>query len=262
MTEFHDYAGYTSVEYLLHTLADSPIKQRSYALMQVAPGHNVLDVGCGPGIDTVALAERVRPTGRVAGVDHDPAMIAAADAHAQRAGVAGYVAHHRGDVSALPFPSATFDACRCERVFQHLDDPHPALAEIVRVIRPGGRIVLIDADWGTFSIDTPAVELERRVRSFVLDQVLRNGYAGRQLYRLARQHGLSDITVEAYTRPITSYHMARVSLQLDVVERAALAAGVITPDELEHWSTWMQQAAREETFYCSVSQIVVAGRRP
>lgn len=113
-------------------------------------------------------------------------------------------------------------------MFQHIAEPLAVLAELIRVTRPGGWIVLIHTDWASLSIDTQAVELERRIRHFVLDQVLSNGYAGRQLYRLMRQIGLQDVTVEAYTTPVTRYAAARRSMQLDVVERAALEAAAGT----------------------------------
>lgn len=147
-----------------------------------------------------------------------------------------------------------------ERVFQHIAEPVAVLAELVRVTRPCGWIVLIDTDWASLSIDTEAVELERRIHHFVLDQVLSNGYAGRQLYRLMRQIGLQDVTVEAYTTPITSYAAARRSMQLDVVERAALEAGIIDRAQLEEWNIAIQRLDDENGFYCSVTQIAVAGR--
>ena len=61
-------------------------KQRTYTWMHIQPGHSVLDVGCGPGIDTIALAKLVGPTGHVVGVDVDVAMIAEADRRAEQAG--------------------------------------------------------------------------------------------------------------------------------------------------------------------------------
>ena len=70
--------------------------------MHLQPGHAVLDVGCGPGTDTIVLAGLVGPTGRVVGVDSDAAMIAGAD---RRAGQAGCYAPARASISAATLAS-------------------------------------------------------------------------------------------------------------------------------------------------------------
>src|SRR4051812_48481350 len=95
--------GYVDSDYL-HTLADllRQSKQRTYLLMHIEPGHQVLDLGCGPGTDTIPLAEMVGPSGRVVGVDHDAAMIAEANQRAVQAGVADRVRHSHAAAIALP----------------------------------------------------------------------------------------------------------------------------------------------------------------
>jgi SAM-dependent methyltransferase len=81
--------GYVDQNYL-QMLAQLllPYKLRSHGLMEISPGHEVLDVGCGPGTDTIMLAALTGPTGRVVGVDHDADMIAEADSRAEAPGVA------------------------------------------------------------------------------------------------------------------------------------------------------------------------------
>src|SRR6266487_2262740 len=91
-------------------------KQRTYAWMHIQPGHAVLDVGCGPGIDTIALAELVGPTGHAVGVDVDAAMIAEANRRAEQAGCRDWCRHQVGDAAALPLETSSFDSCRSERL--------------------------------------------------------------------------------------------------------------------------------------------------
>jgi ubiquinone/menaquinone biosynthesis C-methylase UbiE len=100
-----------------------------------------LDVACGPGSVVLAFATRVA---RATGLDATPAMLDEARAAAQRAAVAN-VEWHTGDVYALPFPDASFDIVSCRFAFHHLQEPARAFAEMVRVCRPGGRVVLCDA---------------------------------------------------------------------------------------------------------------------
>jgi SAM-dependent methyltransferase len=107
-----------------------------------------LDVACGPGSVAVAFAARVR---QAVGLDATEAMLEEARGLAARTG-AGNVAWHRGDVYALPFPDGAFDIVSCRFAFHHLQEPARAFAEMVRVARAGGRIVLCDA----YASDDPA----------------------------------------------------------------------------------------------------------
>ncbi len=107
-----------------------------------------LDVACGPGSVVVAFARRVR---RAVGLDATEAMLEEARRLAARSGV-GNVAWHRGDAYALPFADGAFDIVSSRFAFHHLQEPARAFAEMVRVARPGGRIVLCDA----FASDDPA----------------------------------------------------------------------------------------------------------
>jgi SAM-dependent methyltransferase len=100
-----------------------------------------LDVACGPGSVVLAFAGRVR---RAVGLDATAAMLDEARRAAAKSGAAN-VEWHRGDVYALPFAEHTFDIVSCRFAFHHLEEPARAFAEMVRVARPGGRIVLCDA---------------------------------------------------------------------------------------------------------------------
>ena len=253
--------GYVDPNYL-HVLAElaQQEKQRTYSWMHLQPGDAVLDVGCGPGTDTIALAEVVGPTGRVVGVDADAAMIAEAERRAEQAGCSAWCSHQQADAMALPWQTATFDACRSERLFQHLPHPAGALAEMARVTKPGGWVVVWDVDWGTLSIDTPEVEMERRLVRAHAERLVNNGYAGRQLLRLFKQQQLGDITVEIRSWQVPNYTLLRYLTLMETVERDALAAGLITEEELHRWQQSLEQTEAEGIFFAHVNAVLVAGR--
>ncbi len=193
-------------------------KQRTYTWMHIQPGHSVLDVGCGPGIDTIALAELVGPTGHVVGVDVDAAMIAEANRRAEQAGC-------------------------------------------TRVTKPGGWVVILDADHGTWSIDTPEVDIEHRLTRVLAERMVINGYAGRQLYGLFKQQQFIDINVEICPLYFTNYAQFRYGTQMDVIEREALAAGFVTEKELKRWQQNLEAAETTGTFFAHAAGILVAGRK-
>jgi ubiquinone/menaquinone biosynthesis C-methylase UbiE len=116
------------------------------ALVQAGPDDNVLDVCCGPGTMALDLAPYVA---HVTGLDLTPAMLDEARAGQAKRGVtnADWVV---GDVFAIPFDVGAFSLITCGAAFHHMTDPGAAFRELVRVCRPGGRIVVRDV--------TPAAE--------------------------------------------------------------------------------------------------------
>lgn len=113
-------------------------KRESYSLMNVGEGSCVLDVGCGAGDDVLALAQIVGSKGRVVGIDNSETMIA--EATKRVAGAVAQIEFQVKDAHDLDFEDDTFDGCRADRVFQHLERPKQALSEMTRVARPGSRI--------------------------------------------------------------------------------------------------------------------------
>lgn len=234
-------------------------KQLTYKKLRVRPGNKVLDVGCGPGTDTIPLARQVGPSGQIIGVDNDNMMIAEAEQRAQKAGVSDWVIHKTADALELPFESDYFDACRAERLFEHLLNPAKALSEMVRVTKSGGWIVVLDSDWGTFSIDANETETERRLVHFFTEHSLNNGYSGRQLYRLFKQQGLVDISTQMCGVTLTDYPFTRQLVLMDKNEREMLAEGVITVQELDQLHNFWEQANADGDFFASMSMILVSG---
>jgi ubiquinone/menaquinone biosynthesis C-methylase UbiE len=120
------------------------LRQRVVALAELGDGQAVLDVGCGTGTLAIAAAALVGAAGRVAGIDPAPRQIARARSKARRAGVS--VDFRMGVIEALPFSEGSFDVVTSTLVMHHLpeDLKRQGLAEMARVLKPGGRLVLAD----------------------------------------------------------------------------------------------------------------------
>jgi ubiquinone/menaquinone biosynthesis C-methylase UbiE len=108
----------------------------SFLLPYLRPGMTVLDCGCGPGVMTIEIAERVAP-GQVVGIDIDPGQCARAQALAADRGVTN-VRFEPADVYALPYPDASFDVMFSHALVTHLSEPIRALVESRRVLKPDG----------------------------------------------------------------------------------------------------------------------------
>lgn len=256
-----DYSGYVDPDYLdraAQILAAA--KQRTHELMDVREGNRVLDVGCGPGSDTLALAELVGDGGEVVGVDADPEMIEEANSRAATAGLGDRVVHRAGDASSLPFDDGHFDACRSERVVQHLTDPRAGLAEMIRVTQPGGRIVVLDTDYASVSVSTELPEIERRLA----DQwrtMANSPYAPRLLPRWFNESGLTDVAVEIVPIVMDDLGTFSQTFIFDRAMRAAQDAGRITSDEARRFTDDLEEAQRVGGFLATAQMLLVSGRK-
>ena len=113
-----------------------------FAFLQ--PGEVVLDVGSGAGIDSILAARRVGPTGKVIGLDIVEAMGDRARANAIEAGVEGWTEFLQGEMEQIPLPDSCVDVVISNGVLNLSGRKSRALAEIYRVLVPGGRISLTD----------------------------------------------------------------------------------------------------------------------
>ena len=172
------------------------LKRRGLDMLAVTAGQRLLDVGCGMGDDVRALADLTGPSGLVIGVE--PSEVLLSEAQRRTADSPLPLGFAAGDARDLPFPAGSFDACRAERVFQHLPDPLRALREMIRVTRPGGHVLVLDTDWGTTAVNGADRRVTRRILEGFGDHITQ-GWIGRQLPGLFHQAGLKDIVVAAET---------------------------------------------------------------
>jgi SAM-dependent methyltransferase len=114
-----------------------------FALGELLSGQTVLDLGCGAGMDSLLAAQRVGPAGKVIGVDMVEEMLAKARRNAEAAGLS-HTDFRAGHADALPVPDASVDVIITNGVFNLCVDKPKVVAELFRVLRPGGRLQKAD----------------------------------------------------------------------------------------------------------------------
>jgi ubiquinone/menaquinone biosynthesis C-methylase UbiE len=218
-------------------------------------GENVLDLGCGLGDDTFEIAQMVGARGRAVGVDVSENMILEARRRASARGLAAVF--EAGDAQALRFEDGAFDACRTERMLMHVPDADRAFAEMVRVIRPGGRLSVFDFDWETQFADSPYQETTRLITRSFCDS-FKNGWIGRRLPRLFKQHAMTHVSITPRTIMIT-YPFLELLLGGHVAR--AQRTGVVGAAEAERWWSQLREAHQAGTFVYGFTGLIVAGAK-
>jgi SAM-dependent methyltransferase len=227
-------------------------KTRIGDLLRPHSGARYLEIGTGTGADALELASRFGVD--VVGVDVSQAMI---DEARRRGLPEAQVA----DAESLPFGDESFDGCWADRTFQHLSDPEAALAGMVRVTKPGGRIVVADPDYDTQVVDVADQELARRVLRFRADHALRNGTLAHRMAGLFVGAGLSDVSVEAVTVVLRDPAALDNAMGLRTWAATASERGHLEREDVHAWEQAIDDAIAEGRFLYSFAIFVTAGSK-
>ena len=230
------------------------IKTGLVAALGDATGGRVLDVGCGTGDDARELAAL---GGRVVGLDLSEAMVA--EARRRGAGSALPTEFVAGDIRQLDFEDGSFDGVYAKLVLMHCEDIEASLDELLRVLRPGGRIAVFDLDFEMVTVDHPDLRRTRTILNGLADSI-RTRWSGRQLKRRLLARGMTDVTIEAHT-VLMPFDFCRRMVAGPV--SAAWTAGRVNLS-LEELDTWWQDLAvadREGRFFASFTGFVVGATR-
>ena len=162
----------------------------------------VLDAACGPGTYALRFAPRVRA---VVGLDYTPAMLAKARDTAQKIGLTN-LAFSRGDVTAIPFRTGSFNVVTCGFSIHHLLDPRAAVHEFARILARGGRLALMDI----IVAEPGRVEVNNRIEK-VRDNSHVHTHTQPELLKLIESAGLRLRTAERVESPRMFNHWMHVA---------------------------------------------------
>lgn len=234
------------------------LKHRSHQLLSPEAGDTLLDVGCGNGIDVIAMTEDVGSDGTVIGVDNSNGMVQKALHRNPDTSVFSVADAHR-----LPFDSNSIDGTRAERLFLHANDPQQVFQEFRRVTRPESQVVVCETDWGTIAVDTPADLSDLTSRILDPEWVpVNNARAGRQVRRWALTAGLTDVSVETRTLTLTDFDIANEVFGFETRIDILQDNDALTDEERSKWLDSLQQADEDGVFFSSVIMYIITGTVP
>ncbi|MCB1744697.1 MAG: methyltransferase domain-containing protein [Gammaproteobacteria bacterium] len=219
----------------------------------IRPGQTVADFGCGPGYISVELAERVGAQGHVHALDVNRDFLDRTAQRGRAQGLQSRISTHLLEGTRLPLDDACVDRVFTKNVMIYVDDPAGTFAEFRRIVRPGGKVHAIDSDFWTAAVD-PVPAQDWRAFIDAASVAFRTPTIGRQMYRLAREAGFSQVQVEVVARPDTQGHL------MHFIRNAAgyaRLAGTLSDDRVEAVVRCAQEALDNGRFFALNPQYMV-----
>jgi SAM-dependent methyltransferase len=236
-------------------------RARTRAALGACPGELGLDVGCGPGLLACELAREMGPAGRVVGVDASPHMIEAARARAARERLTERLAFAVGDATRLAGPGAAFDFVVAVQVYLYVEEVERALAEAARVLKPGGRCVIVDTDWDSCVWLTGDRERHRRVME-ARTRHFANPHLPPRLPGLIRAAGLELARVSVIPLLNLRYDLGSFSVGIiGATKNLAVRHGLPRADA-DAWEEDLRGRTEDGQYFFSLNRFLFVATKP
>ncbi|MBA3419594.1 MAG: methyltransferase domain-containing protein [Geodermatophilaceae bacterium] len=234
-------------------------RRQVIAALGLQRGESVLDIGSGPGLLAVEMAAAVGSRGRVSGTDISPSMLALAADRSIPADAAP-VEFQRAGVDALPFPDDSFDAAVSTQVLEYVEVIPGALTEMHRVLRPGGRALVLDTDWDSIVWHSGDVPRMRRVLA-VWDEHLIDPHLPRTLLGSLQRAGF-DVE-RPWIIPLFNVGYAEATYSGGLIPTIAAyvtGRGGLTAEVIEAWAADLR--ALGPAYFFSLNRYVFLAHKP
>lgn len=235
-------------------------RARTRAALGARAGERGLDVGCGPGLLACELAREVGPRGRIVATDASPDMLTVARDRARREHVEERVGLVPSDAAWLPFADGAFDFVVAVQVYLYVPAIERALAEALRVLRPGGRLVVVDTDWDSCVWLTGDRERHRRIMEARTAEFAQP-HLPPHLPRLLREAGFELSHAEVI--PVLNVRYAADSFSVGIIaptKDSAISQGVPRGD-VEAWEADLRARTGDGDYFFSVNRFLFAAVR-
>jgi arsenite methyltransferase len=256
-----DEAAAKAVEAMYLTPDVVAQRARVIEMLVPKPGEHILDIGVGPGLLAYDLARLVGDKGRVVGLDNAAAMVTLARTRLADFKQAECI---EGQATELVFPDSTFNAAVSTQVYEYVADMPRALGELHRVLKPGGRVLILDTDWRSIVWHSSDNARMDRVLA-VWDDHLANPHLPATLGPLMTRAGFAIRRVEIM--PMLSSHYQPMSYAGGIMRaihgftRANAARRGLDAQEVQAWFDDQQQLIAQGAFFFSVNRYVFVGTK-
>jgi len=228
-------------------------------LLALTADEAVLDIGSGPGLLATDMAQAVGPTGRVCGIDLSDSMLTLARGRAMPAGSAP-VEYRHGGVDAVPYPDGCFDVAVSTQVLEYVADIPGALAQAWRVLRPGGRLLILDTDWDSIVWHSTDPDRMRRIL-LTWEQHLADPFLPRTLGRHLRRAGFDVPPARVLPLLNIGYQATTFSgREIPVIARFVVGRDGWTAADVDSWVEDLRSLGPD--YFFSLNRYIFIATRP
>lgn len=234
-------------------------RERVLDVLALRAGERVVDLGCGPGLLSLQMAERVGSAGAIQCIDASESMVAMAR---RRCAPMKWVEPRVGDVASLPYSDHSFDAGVCTQVYEYVPDVDRALSELYRVLKPGARAVIIDTDWeSSVWHSSDSARMRRMIEAW--DRHCPHPHLPRTLARRLRAAGFEDPRVEAIVLINDGYRPDTYSFGvIPLLAAYAKKQGLVPREEADAWVADLQELGRRDEYLFSLNRYLFSVNKP
>ena len=230
-------------------------KASTWEALEIKPHRQYLDVGCGVGFDIIEMAKRF-PDVEFVGVDKSEGLLDIAKSRSAGLFNARFLMN---EAEGLAFPDNYFDGGRIDRSLQHMQSPAAVVKEMVRVIRPRGRIVLSEPDWGTFVLFNGREEISATMIKLWL-QSFAQPFIGRHLGQILHNCNVVNTRWRMHALMINRLSDADVVFDLTRLKKNCVESGVLTSQEAADWWNAAQTSSQNGTFLACLNILECCGQ--
>jgi SAM-dependent methyltransferase len=208
----------------------------------------VLDLGCGTGVVSRAIAARDGFAGTVTGVDQSPDFIATAERLAVEDGVGDRIDFVVGDAHGLELPAASYDAVVAHTLISHVREPVTVLEEAARMVRPGGTVAVFDGDYASLTFGCADARLGAAMEGAMQSMIMSSPRVMRELPRLLPEAGLTLTAAQAHVFAEAGSGSFLLNLAETYAPLAA-SSGLVPAVDVEAWLADQRRSAEDGTFF-------------
>lgn len=236
-------------------------KRETFDLMRL--NHNqhsrAADIGCGTGEDARALVDCIGDAGHVTGFDVSETMLA--EARRRHADALQKLTFVQAPAESLPSTNEVFDAVRADRVLIHAPSPRNALIEALRVLRPGGRLVVSEPDMESCWMSTNGPAVAARVFGAIA-RSCQHPVLARDLYHLFQELGLQDVVLDLRPIIITDPEPVEQIMRFRATVEALIQSRQLDADEGQAWLTELRERQARRQLLAGITIFIVSGTKP
>lgn len=236
------------------------IAQREKILAMLAPqqGETALDIGCGPGLTTQALALQVGASGKVIGVDIADPMLSIAKRRCENL---SQVSFEKCDILSMPYDTARFDIALATQVYEYVESIEESLVELARVVRKGGRVLLVDTDWESCVWASSDDARMRRVLE-TWNTHIPHPQLPRTLKKRLELAGFNDVQVDIVPILNLSYDPNTYSVgMMKVIGAFAAGRNGLSKADIDEWYADAKTTGENDNYFFSLNRYVYRATR-